>query len=766
MIIGESIYDILVYFRHYAERFFRRAILEPGDQVKGKAVNTGKLESPQSSCADASAAAVSIESAVPVTSEKTVHKTAGVARRLWPYLPEVAGLAVLFAVLGLLQKYEFLLFHALGEIFSVVIAGSIFMLARVTRESTGNGAVRLLGAASLSIGMIDLLHTLAYPGMGSIAEFNSGNTTTQLWIAARFLQAGTFALVPLVARKRISFTFTTLAYLSISAVLLHLIFATDLFPQTFIEGKGLTNFKVSAEYAIIALLVTGGFLLWLKRDAFDARVRNMLFAAVGVSALSEYFFSAYREMYDPTNAMGHYLKIVAFFFIYKALFDTSVREPTTILFRDLAEAQRRQKLENRIIASANRILETFVRESDTRMYDKVLAVLQEETGAESGIFGYIDESGVLVCPTLSRMLDTCKLKGKCIEFPPDRWKGTWGEALRRQQAIVTNEPSPVPDCHVPVENNMAVPILFHESPVGLFNLANKPKGFNEADQAFLTSLAERIAPILYAWVQKEFRNRERITAEEKLRESAVRYKHLAEDLSAANQELESFSYSVSHDLRSPLRAMKGFSGFLLEDYSAQIDDTGKDYLNRIIKGSERMDRLIDDMLHLSRVSRQEMVIHKINLTSMACSIFEDLRYGDPKRNVSTFVDEHIPAMGDSRLLTIVMTNLLSNAWKYTAKTEIPRIEFWSEKRDGQQVFMVRDNGSGFDQRYADNLFAPFKRLHSDTEFPGTGIGLAIVHRVIKRHRGHIWAEGEVGKGATFFFTLGVDEPQSSTSIQV
>jgi light-regulated signal transduction histidine kinase (bacteriophytochrome) len=277
-------------------------------------------------------------------------------------------------------------------------------------------------------------------------------------------------------------------------------------------------------------------------------------------------------------------------------------------------------------------------------------------------------------------------------------------------------------------------------------------------------LAERIAPILYAWIQKELRNRERMTAEKILSESALRYKHLAEDLSAANQELESFSYSVSHDLRSPLRAIKGFSGFLLEDYSAQLDDTGKDYLNRIIKGSERMDRLIDDMLHLSRVSRQEMLIHEMNLASMAASIFEDLRYSHPERSVSVFIDEHIPATGDSRLLTIVMTNLLSNAWKYTAKTENPRIEFRTEKRDGQQVFVVRDNGSGFNPRYADNLFAPFKRLHSDTEFPGTGIGLAIVLRAIKRHRGHIWAESEVGKGAKFYFTLGVDEHQIENGI--
>ncbi len=727
-------------------------------------MNTGKMESCRSSGADASAATVSIESLAPGTVEKKAFRTTEVLRRFRLHSPEIAGLVVLFAVLALLQKHQFLLFHALGEIFSIVIAGSIFMLARVTQESTGNGAVRLLGAASLSIGMIDLLHTLAYPGMGSIAEFDSGNTATQLWISARFLQAGTLTIVPLIVRKRVPFTYTTLAYLSISAFLLYLIFATDRFPQTFIEGEGLTDFKVSAEYAIIALLATGGIFLWLKRDAFDARVRNMLFAAVGISILSEYFFSAYREIDDPANAMGHYLKIVAFFFIYKALFDTSVREPTAILFRDLSEAQRRQKLENRIIVSANRILETFVRESDTQMYDKVLAVIQEETGSETGIFGYIDESGVLICPTLSKMLDTCEIGGKCIEYPPDRWKGTWGNALRLKRTIVTNEPSSVPDNHVAIINNLAVPILFHENPIGLFNLANKPEGFTEADRAFVTSLAERIAPILYAWIQKELRNRERMTAEKILSESALRYKHLAEDLSAANQELESFSYSVSHDLRSPLRAIKGFSGFLLEDYSAQLDDTGKDYLNRIIKGSERMDRLIDDMLHLSRVSRQEMLIHEINLASMAASIFEDLRYSHPERNVSVFIDEHIPATGDSRLLTIVMTNLLSNAWKYTAKTENPRIEFRTEKRDGQQVFMVRDNGSGFNPRYADNLFAPFKRLHSDTEFPGTGIGLAIVLRAIKRHRGHIWAESEVGKGAKFYFTLGVDEHQIENGI--
>jgi PAS domain S-box-containing protein len=227
-------------------------------------------------------------------------------------------------------------------------------------------------------------------------------------------------------------------------------------------------------------------------------------------------------------------------------------------------------------------------------------------------------------------------------------------------------------------------------------------------------------------------------------------------LAIANKELETFSYSLSHDLRAPLRAMKGFSGILLEDYSNDLDAEGRDYLNRIAIGAEKMNGIIDDMLCLANISRKDMSRPKIDLSALAAAVFKELRRAEPERNVKVVIAERLIARGDARLMKIALSNLLGNAWKYSGKTPDAAIEFGVMKKNDEQVYFVRDNGVGFDMVQAYKLFKPFQRLHSESQFPGTGIGLAIVNKVIQRHGGRIWGEGEAGKGATFYFTINVD----------
>lgn len=229
------------------------------------------------------------------------------------------------------------------------------------------------------------------------------------------------------------------------------------------------------------------------------------------------------------------------------------------------------------------------------------------------------------------------------------------------------------------------------------------------------------------------------------------------DLAAANKELEAFSYSVSHDLRSPLRSIDGFSLALLEDCAAQLDDVGKDYLNRVRSASQRMGTLIDDMLKLSRISRTEMNRSIVDLSSLAQAIARELRQLAPERSVDFQITPGITAAGDEHLLGIVLDNLLGNAWKFTGKKTQARIEFGvcpSTRSQPQPIFFVRDNGAGFDMNYAEKIFGVFQRLHSDKEFAGSGIGLATVQRIIHRHGGKIWAEGQVDQGAVFYFSLG------------
>lgn len=224
-------------------------------------------------------------------------------------------------------------------------------------------------------------------------------------------------------------------------------------------------------------------------------------------------------------------------------------------------------------------------------------------------------------------------------------------------------------------------------------------------------------------------------------------------LETTNKELEAFSYSVSHDLRAPLRGIDGWSQALLEDYQDKLDDQGRLYIDRVRSETQRMGQLIDDMLQLSRLTRTEMVREEVDLSSLALSVADRLKREAPRRQVDFLIQPDVIVMGDPHLLEAVFTNLLGNAFKFTSKRAEARIEFGQTELLGQRVFFVRDNGAGFDMTYAQKLFGAFQRMHKASEFPGTGVGLAIVQRVIHRHGGRVWAEAEVGLGASFYFTL-------------
>jgi light-regulated signal transduction histidine kinase (bacteriophytochrome) len=232
-----------------------------------------------------------------------------------------------------------------------------------------------------------------------------------------------------------------------------------------------------------------------------------------------------------------------------------------------------------------------------------------------------------------------------------------------------------------------------------------------------------------------------------------RVRDRTKQLEVTNQELEAFSYSVSHDLRAPLRGINGFSAVLIEDYTDKLDKKGKEYLQRVRDASQHMENLIDDIINLSRVMRSEMQRTSVDLSGLAQSIVDELSLTQPDRKVTFIIAPDFVVQADRNLMGIVLENLLENAWKFTSKHPTSRIEVGSILRNGQKVYFVRDDGDGFDMAFAGKLFGAFQRMHSAADFEGTGIGLATVRRIIHRHGGQIWAEAEKDKGATFYFTL-------------
>jgi two-component system, sensor histidine kinase and response regulator len=243
-------------------------------------------------------------------------------------------------------------------------------------------------------------------------------------------------------------------------------------------------------------------------------------------------------------------------------------------------------------------------------------------------------------------------------------------------------------------------------------------------------------------------------SEQAARELAEAQAELVRDLEHKNRELESFSYAVSHDLRAPLRRIDSFSRAILETEAGRLDEAGRHYFERVREASQHMSQLIDDVLYLSKVTQADLRQQDVDLSSLVEAVAARLREAEPDRKVELKVRPDVMVQGDGQLLRIAVSNLLENAWKFTAREPSPRIEFGATHLGGEPAYFIRDNGAGFDQTYADRLFVPFQRLHRVSEFPGAGIGLATVQRIIHRHGGRVWAEGAVDQGATFHFTVG------------
>lgn len=407
---------------------------------------------------------------------------------------------------------------------------------------------------------------------------------------------------------------------------------------------------------------------------------------------------------------------------------------------DISEQKRKERGMQKLGHWAQRLLDTNTDEA--AFYREVSAGIVDLVGADVGAMPCLDDDGANFTYRGATGEHAALLMGQSM---PVIGGGLCGWVAK--QGIPLSVPDLFADARVlpdlaramEVTTALVVPLIQDQVVIGGLSAFRKGRPFDAVDLEFLTLYSQRVALAMGNMRLLK-------TLEQRVAERTAQ-------LANSNAELEAFSYSVSHDLRAPLRSIEGFSQALLEDYRAVLDEQGRDYLQRVRNGAARMSDLIDDLLALSRVSRSAMIRGPVDLSALATTVAQTLQARAPQRRVSIEVVPGLSAVGDARLLQIALENLLGNAWKFTRKQPQAHIEFGVTEQDGMPAYYVRDNGAGFDMAHAAKLFGAFERLHLDSDFEGTGIGLATVRRVIQRHGGKVWAEGKPGQGATFYFTL-------------
>jgi len=426
-------------------------------------------------------------------------------------------------------------------------------------------------------------------------------------------------------------------------------------------------------------------------------------------------------------------------------------------FKKAEEAARLNELRLEGILSLYQRTEATLREIIHFALEDAVRLTQSSIGYIA--FADEDEDILTMHAWSTEAMKECAIEDKPIIYPIST-TGLWGEAVRQRKPIITNDydSSPhrrgMPEGHVRIANHMNVPIMDGDKIVLVAGVGNKASDYDESDVRQLTLLMNGMWHII-----KKMQVDVELKAYREQLEDIVAER--TAQLEASNRELESFAYTVSHDLRAPLRTIDGFSQVLLEDYLDRLDETGQDFLTRIRKGAQMMGQLIDSLLLLSRTTRGEMTKETVNLTGIARDIARELSEGEAERKVEWIIESGIVVVGDPRLLRTLIHNLLGNSWKFSSGRSSSRIEFGTvttqcaKERWGieRPVFCIRDNGAGFDMKYSAKLFGVFQRLHRNDEFPGTGIGLATAQRIVHRHGGTIWGEGKPDEGATFYFTL-------------
>lgn len=616
-------------------------------------------------------------------------------------LPAIAMVAAALLGLALLSQTNYLLFHGLVEGFSCVISCGVFMIAWNSRRFQEHDFFLCIGIVFLFVAGIDFLHTLAYQGMGVFPGYGP-NLPTQLWVIGRFLAATGFLLAPLYLGRRLRPARFFILFLLLTGLLLAAAFSGT-FPECFQPGSGLTTFKIGSEDLVCLLFAAALVLLYQQRGRFAPHVMQLLGTALVTFILADLVLTYYRDVYGLTNMTGHLLKVAGCYCLYRAVIVTGLSRPFDLLFRDLkAQEQAFRTLYQKTPV----MLCTLDRQGNlARVSDYWLEHLgyahQEVAGAS--FTRILDASSGPVFRT--EILPALQESGGCRDIP----------------------------CRVHRQDGTPLDVLF--------SAVTKP-GLHGGEDRFLVVMTD-VTELYRDQQQIEFLNAE-------LQDRAT-------ELESSNRELEAFNYSVSHDLRGPLTAISSQCQILLEAFADRVDPEAREFIRRIYGQTLQMGELINTLLDFAKLGRIELQRQPVDLSDTARLLAAELTLRAPQRQVRCAIAEGLITDADPALLRILLENLLSNAWKYTANRDEARIEVGCLEHN-RQTFFVRDNGRGFDPQLAAGMFSAFTRLHDTEDAEGFGIGLATVQRIVERHGGTIWAEGEAGRGATFFFRLAPEPP--------
>ncbi|HME55315.1 MAG TPA: PAS domain S-box protein [Candidatus Lokiarchaeia archaeon] len=424
---------------------------------------------------------------------------------------------------------------------------------------------------------------------------------------------------------------------------------------------------------------------------------------------------------------------------------------------DITDRKRAEE-ELRIRAKIGEIL---LIENDEEMFDEVLRIVLETLESEYGVFGYLDEDGALVEPTMTRQIwDKCQVPDKRFIFPRDTWgNSTWARAIREKRTIYSNISSEnIPEGHIGITRHISIPIIHQGNVVGLVQVANKITDYTTDDIEMLELIGNMVAPILDARLQRDREGKMREIAENQL-------KGVLQNLMRSNRDLEQFAYVASHDLQEPLRMVSSYVKLLERRYKGNLDADADDFINFAVDGAVRMQALINDLLLFSRVHTRGKEFEVINFEDVLATATNNLRM-QIDENEAIITHDPLPTiMIDRAQITQVLQNLISNGIKFHRDEESPRVHVSAKENDDEWTISVQDNGIGIESQYYDRLFIIFQRLNEKGKYPGTGIGLAICKRIIERHDGRIWLESEPGTGSTFYFSIPKNLKNTTSTIE-